>query len=132
VAQGTSSFGPPEAPLSAATRTSMKLPNADRAVLESRKVVDYLLNAAHPDNGGKAAFFESLGFALSDPELLIEALRAVARGEVGSKVASGHGDKYVIDGTLTSSAGRVGLVRTVWIIDRGATTPRFVTAYPRD
>jgi hypothetical protein len=110
----------------------MKLPNADLAVLESRKVVDYLLNAAHPDNGGKAAFFESLGFRRSDPDLLIEALRRVAHGEVGSKVASGHGDKYVIDGTLTSSAGKIGLVRTVWIIDRATSTPRFVTAYPRD
>lgn len=56
----------------------------------------------------------------------------IARGEVGSKVTSGHGDKYVIDGTLTSTGGRIGLVRTVWIIDRGTTTPRFVTAYPRD
>ena len=32
----------------------MKLPNAHLAVVEERKVVDYLLNAAHPDNGGKA------------------------------------------------------------------------------
>ncbi len=110
----------------------MRLPNADLAVLESRKVVDYLLNAVHPDNGGKAAFFESLGFARSDPDPLIEALRAVAHAEVGSKVTSRHGDKYVIDGTLTSAGGRIGLIRTVWIIDRGATTPRFVTAYPRD
>lgn len=110
----------------------MRLPNADLAVIESRKIVDYLLNAAHPDNGGKAAFFESVGFALSRPELLIEALRAVAQGEVGSKITSGHGDKYVIDGTLTSAGGRIGPVRTVWIIDRGTTTPRFVTAYPRD
>jgi hypothetical protein len=110
----------------------MRLPNAHLVILESRKVVDYLLNAAHPDNGGKAVFFESLGFARSDPDSLIEALRAVADGEVGSKVTSKHGDKFVIDGTLTSSAGRVGLVRTVWIVDRGATTPRFVTAYPRD
>jgi hypothetical protein len=110
----------------------MRLPNADLAVLETRKVVDYLLNAVHPDNGGKAAFFESLGFARSDPGPLIEALRAVAHGEVANKVTSGHGDKYVIDGALTSAGGRIGFVRTVWIIDRGTTTPRFVTAYPRD
>ena len=35
----------------------MKLPNAERALVEREKIVNYLLNPAHPDNGGKAAFF---------------------------------------------------------------------------
>jgi hypothetical protein len=35
----------------------MKLPNADKAIVEHKKVVDYLLNPAHPDNSGKAGFF---------------------------------------------------------------------------
>jgi hypothetical protein len=30
--------------------------------VEREKTEDYLLKAAHPDNGGKAAFFERLGF----------------------------------------------------------------------
>ena len=29
----------------------MKLPNAERAVVEREKIADYLLNPAHPDNG---------------------------------------------------------------------------------
>ena len=32
----------------------MKLPNAENAVVEREKIADYLLNPAHPDNGGKA------------------------------------------------------------------------------
>src|SRR5262245_37672421 len=40
----------------------MRLPNAERAIVEREKIVDYLLNSAHPDNGGKAQFFFSLGF----------------------------------------------------------------------
>ena len=40
----------------------MKLPNAEKAVVEREKLADYLLNAAHPDNGGKAAFFEGSDF----------------------------------------------------------------------
>ena len=48
----------------------MILPNAEKAIVERDKIVDYLLNAAHPDNGGKATFFESLGFRRSKPELL--------------------------------------------------------------
>jgi hypothetical protein len=36
--------------------SSRKLPAADRAVVELTKVAEYLLNASHPDNGGKARF----------------------------------------------------------------------------
>ena len=41
----------------------MKRLNAHLAVVERHKVVGYLLNSAHPDNGGKARFFESFGFS---------------------------------------------------------------------
>jgi hypothetical protein len=36
----------------------VKLRNAHLAIVERSKIVDYLLNSAHPDNGGKALFFE--------------------------------------------------------------------------
>ena len=31
-------------------------------IVEEEKITEYLLNSAHPDNGGKAAFFQKLGF----------------------------------------------------------------------
>jgi hypothetical protein len=34
----------------------MKLPNAHLAEAEQEKICGYLLNAAHPDNRGKAVF----------------------------------------------------------------------------
>ena len=40
----------------------MKLPDADKAIVSREKAADYLLNPAHPDNGGKAEFFTRLGF----------------------------------------------------------------------
>ena len=40
----------------------MRLPNASLALVAREKVTDYLLNPAHPDSGGKAEFFHSLGF----------------------------------------------------------------------
>jgi hypothetical protein len=109
----------------------MKLPNAASSIIDLRKVSDYLLNGAHPDNGGKAAFFRAIGFSPDEPGLLVEALGRAAREDAMSKETSPHGDKYVIDVVVTSPGGRSGSVRTVWIIDGGATTPRFVTAYPR-
>ena len=111
----------------------VQLRNAHLAVVEQHKLLDYLLNAAHPDNGGKAQFFESLGFTSTNPELLAAALRTVAQtGEVVQLTESIHGEKYVVDGRASSQTGpaRHRMVRTVWIIDRGAEMPRLVTAYP--
>jgi hypothetical protein len=38
------------------------LPNATAATAADAKLRDYLLNAGHPANGGKAAFFQMFGF----------------------------------------------------------------------
>lgn len=70
----------------------MKLPKAGKAVVEREKIKDYLLNAAHPDNGGKAAFFEGLGFRRDKWETLATALRAVAtQAEITHSIESPHG-----------------------------------------
>ena len=112
----------------------MKLPNSALAIVDDRKVADYLLHAAHPDNGGKARFFEALGYDQSDAEPLIDALRTVARnGEVIERVESPYGEKYVVVGLLVSHTEHVPrAVRTIWIIERGLAAPRFVTAYPSE
>ncbi len=111
----------------------MKLPNARLAVVERQKLVDYLLNSAHPDNGGKAQFFVSLGFSSDDPGRLTAALQGVAQdGHVAEWDQSAHGKKYVVDGWLPShtEGSRQRSVRTIWIIDQGSEAPRLVTAYP--
>ncbi len=111
----------------------MKLPNAERAIVDSGKVTNYLLNAGHPDNGGKARFFVGLGFALSDPVRLIGALRAIAvAGDMVQQVDSPHGPLYVVDGPVESPGGKRPIVRTVWIVDTGQDLPRLVTAYPHE
>jgi hypothetical protein len=55
----------------------VRLPNAHLAVIDRGKVVDYLLNDAHPDNGGKARFFALLGLSREDPDRLAQALRVL-------------------------------------------------------
>ena len=111
----------------------VKLRNAHLAVVDRGKIVDYLLHEAHPDNGGKARFFTSLGFSRDDPERLVMALRDVAEhGDVVKSAESVHGEKYVVEGSLSrhTQESRRGRVRTVWIIDHGGDAPRLVTAYP--
>ncbi len=111
----------------------MKLPNANQAVVEREKVAEYLLNPAHPDNAGKAAFFVSLGFRRDDSPALAEALRKLAATtDVAKSMATAHGIKYILDGLMETPSGRTPVVRTVWIVDRGLDRPRLVTAYPNE
>ncbi len=111
----------------------MRLPNVQVAVVEPEKIVDYILNPAHPDNGGKAVFFLGLGFRRDEWRSLAAALRKVAEGQLVAKsMASPHGRKYIVDGRIETPSGRTPLVRTVWIVDQGFDTPRLVTAYPQE
>ena len=111
----------------------MKLPNANKAVVEREKIVDYLLNPAHPDNSGKAEFFESLGFRRKEWKTLAAAFLASARqAEVAQNLKSPHGQKYVIVGRIESPGGKSPLVKTIWIVDSGVETARLVTAYPHN
>jgi len=82
---------------------------------------------------GRRAFFALLGYSREDPERLMKDLRDVAEhGEVVSGAESVHGEKYVVDGSLSvhTQERRQWSIRTVWIIDRGEDAPRLVTAYP--
>jgi hypothetical protein len=111
----------------------MRLPNASLALVAKEKVADYLLNPAHPDNGGKAAFFQSLGFRREEWEVLARALRGSATAtDVTERLESAHGMKYVLEGVFETPSGRDPRVRTIWIIDRGRNCPRLVTAYPAE
>ena len=62
----------------------MKLPGADKAIVSREKIADYLLNPAHPDNGGKADFFTQLGFQRNEWELLATALKVLAGSGEGN------------------------------------------------
>jgi hypothetical protein len=109
----------------------MRLPNARLALVAREKIADYLLNAAHPDNGGKAEFFTSLGFRREEWEVLARACRGLAiAAEVMERLESSHGMKYLLEGAIETPSGKVARVRTTWIVDRGRSCPRLVTAYP--
>jgi hypothetical protein len=107
-------------------------PEKVRAASVSReKIVDYLLNPAHPDNGGKADFFLQLGFQREQWEIFGAALMELAEhGEVMSQTESSHGKKFIIVGQIQSPSGKTTLVRTIWIMDKGENAVRLVTAYP--
>jgi hypothetical protein len=108
----------------------MIIPNASAALVERSKIEDYLLNEAHPDNGGKAAYFFRLGFTRSAWQGLVRSLcELVATNSVNTIIPTAHGTKYIVEGPIAGPGGH-GIIRTVWIINRGFERPRLVTAYP--
>ena len=109
----------------------MELPNKEKAYIPLAKLKDYLLSETHSVGKSKAKFLRSLGFNEVNVNLLKEGLIAIAHsGNVKDVVSSSHGVKYVIDGQLKVPVGGFIEMRTVWIIDKGQSRPRFVTSYP--
>ncbi len=108
-----------------------KLPNADRAHIDSRKVTDYLLDLRHPDGGPKALFFLSFGFEPENPQLLVESLLEHGRvNKVARLQKKEFGTSYIVEGPLNTPDGRNPNLRAVWIIEEDGGAPRFVTAIP--
>ena len=108
-----------------------KLPNARRAIVERRKIVDYLLSNLNPEGSDKAKFFLRFGFSPDRWSEFAEALKQQAvTGELTNTVVAPYGIRYQIDGTLETPDGRNPHLRTVWQIDSSSSTPRLITAYP--
>jgi len=55
----------------------MKLPNSQKAVVDERKVREYLLSSSHPVGRLKATFFGSIGFHAEAWSGFVEALHAL-------------------------------------------------------
>jgi len=108
----------------------MRLPNADRAVVDPAKIRDYLLSHEHEVGGSKAIVFESVGYQSQSWELLRTDLLAIAvlPGAEFTGLTR-HGRKFRLPASLLGPAGRELVVTTVWIVRWEEDFPRFVTAY---
>lgn len=108
----------------------VRLPFAEQAVIDERKLTDYLLNATHPQGHSKSRFFTHVGFDREDPEIFRQALLQLARTSDMLESISAYGTKFIGQGTLHIPSVANVQVTTVWILVDGAPPPRFVTAYP--
>ena len=110
----------------------MKLPSAEKAIVDERKVREYLLSASHPVGRFKAKYFASIGFAPEAWPGFVSALQRLAReGDAQLAEESDFGRKYVVRGQIGGPGARPAEVDSVWIIRAGDDTPRLVTVYPR-
>jgi hypothetical protein len=108
----------------------VKLPFADQAVVPEAKILDYLLNEAHPIGRDKAVVFGRLGFRRDEPEVFRLALVAMAPQLEVEEVAPQYGRKFAGTGDVLGPFGRPARVLTVWMLRDGRPPPILVTAYP--
>jgi hypothetical protein len=110
----------------------MKLPYGERAIVDDRKLLKYILNSAHPHGRTHAILFERLlGITKSNAEILRSSLlRAAADGEAIDTGDEGFGTKYEIRFSMDGRRGKY-IVLSVWIVERDGAdvVPRLVTAY---
>ena len=108
----------------------MRLPGAERAVVDIAKLQEYCLNPQHPRGRHKARVFVSaLNLHQADVEFLRSQLLDAARlTDVMVGDADEYGQRYVIDFECVNGTRR-GLVRSAWIILRGEDFPRLATCY---
>jgi hypothetical protein len=107
------------------------LPKVDKAIIEERKLRDYLLSPTHSIGRFKAAFFAQLGYTQGNWLRLEQDLRAQHLPQEAEEVGSSrHGEKYKIAAPLVGPTGKRVELISIWIIRRGEDRPRFVTAYP--
>ena len=108
-----------------------RIPQAEHAIVEEKKVLEYLLSPAHRTGRSKAKFFASHGWNRQDYVFLLAALVEHAQANpIRSCRTSAFGATYVVEGPIFCPDGRMPLIRTVWQIDTGHIAPRLITAYP--
>ena len=108
----------------------MRMPNGEQAVVTDEKLFGFLLNTGHDEQAGHAVLFARLlGIDGSNAEVLRSALlSAAATGDATLGKRSPYGQKYEIRFSMTGPRGSFTIL-SIWMISRGGTTPRLVTAF---
>ena len=108
------------------------LPNAENAVIDSRKLRDYVLNPEHAVGRHKAAFFGAMGYSRDRWQELADDIRSqLITRDAESGSPSPFGRKFTITGPLTGPNNRVvRQVTVVWIFRGDNDYAELVTIEP--
>lgn len=87
----------------------MRIPNADRAVIDPAKLHGYLLSRSHPIGRFQAAFFHALGYSAEGWRQFEADLRDQhLRRDVTLESHTAYGRKYSIRATLGWACRKLG------------------------
>lgn len=109
----------------------MRIPNAEDAVVDIRKLRDYCLNLEHDDGKHKARLFSSiLGMTADNAEELGQLLLEVIKThEARLGRQDEFGQRYTLD-FMIEWQNRSVILRSGWIIEHGSEIPKLTTCYP--
>nr|VFJ55963.1 MAG: hypothetical protein BECKFM1743C_GA0114222_101674 [Candidatus Kentron sp. FM]VFJ59247.1 MAG: hypothetical protein BECKFM1743A_GA0114220_102333 [Candidatus Kentron sp. FM]VFK11217.1 MAG: hypothetical protein BECKFM1743B_GA0114221_101723 [Candidatus Kentron sp. FM] len=108
----------------------MKLPNAEKAFIDIRKLRDYCLNTIHERGKHKARLFSSvLGLTSDDAEeIAAEFLKAALTREANPRGEDDYGKRYALDVEIITKKGQAE-VRTIWIMRNHEDFARLTSCY---
>src|SRR5437870_1724721 len=109
----------------------MRIPHAERAEVDIRKLRDYCLNPEHKEGKHKARLFAAaLGMTNEDASDLRDAVMTMIETQDAKLgLRDEYGQRYTVDFPI-DWRGRHVMVRTGWIIEHGSDIPRLITCYP--
>lgn len=108
----------------------MRLPNAENAYVDKRKLIEYALSFDHPRGRHKARVFRSALGITEDrvDDLARGILSSVHEAECVAGETDPYGQRYTVDCRIETEAGDA-IVRTGWIIRRNENFPRLTTCF---
>ena len=109
----------------------MKIPNAEQALVDIRKLRDYCLNPEHDEGKHKARLFAAaLGMTSADAKDLRHALLEAVKGDNADLSRRDEfGQRYVVEFMLEWHNKRA-IVRSGWIIEHDSDIPKLTTCFP--
>ncbi|HYY57487.1 MAG TPA: hypothetical protein VE842_09145 [Pyrinomonadaceae bacterium] len=112
----------------------MKLPGADRAIIDIEKLRDYSLNPYHPKGKHKArVFLSALGLKADDAERLREMImEAILVSEAKAQQPTSYGQRFIVDFYVTGFDKFVTTtvtVRSAWVIRNDEDFPRLTSCF---
>ena len=108
-----------------------QLARVANAILDDKKITQYLLSTVHPTGASKAKFCMSFAFSPGNwaaPKSAL--LNHPLNNPVTSQTSNPFGQKFEVSCSLVAPDGRNPCIISVWIIEPPDSNPRFITAYP--
>lgn len=106
--------------------------NFDEAIIDIEKLRDYCLNLNHPVGRHKAVYSKKTDLTSDDADELQGIIAERIRLSEYKETFSGeYGKRFYIDITI-DRFNKVETVRTLWILKRDETIPRFVSCYVKN
>lgn len=108
----------------------MRLPNAERAVVDIRKLTDYCLSPSHPRGRHKAKVFAATCGITAEHAVSIQSalLDGAKHLEADLGEQDRYGQRYLVDLEVVGPSG-TAQIRSAWIVRKHEDFPRLVSCF---